>query len=1331
MNKILIHFMLVSFFSTGTILTLQAQEAFCATDQLLDQQLNSNQMLQLKEQQDLRVRDYLNKTGTTSKMPPYRFLPVVFHVIHQNGLENISNAEVQQGIDNLNEAFANQGYYDQGTGANTFIQFCLAETDPAGNPSTGINRVVSPLTSMTIPTDDSALKALSFWDANFYINIWVVKDICSTSGGCGVVGYATFPIAHGSPQDGVVLEHPFVAQSKANSGVLIHEMGHYLGLYHTFEAGCTNNDCQNDGDKVCDTPPDGSTAPSFMCIPPNTCQTDDDDLSTNNPFRPVSSGGLGDQFDLINNYMDYGDLICYSAFTQGQADRMYGTVMTVRSSLLTTNVCNSSCSVSYNAYFSVSPNPANVLQPASFTNTSTGGDTYEWLVDGTPFATTANPSYTFNTVGTYDITLNVSLSSDTSCLESYDFALDVICPVTADATASVTAIYVGDMVSFTNNSTGATSFEWIIDNTIVASTNNHIHTFNTPGYIEVFLVAHSVQCSDTTSIFISVNIQEDCLNGIDDDGDGYVDCYDSDCICSQTDCSVEVSSPNFTIQLAWKSHEVANKMKEVVVGNLDPHIDSIPEIITAGRSNNEEIVILQGDGSNANNADLIYDSKYRNLGTIADIDNNGIPEYIVMDDSKRIKVFTNYTKGANPPMTLAMTSNTSVGIWDNISVADFDQDGTPEVYANAQIYSFTIGSPGTLTRALTGNGSKGRKPNKFYDSKSVAVDILSVSDCNGDPDCEGLELVAGNQIYSIDLDPNDGDPMQMKIQVDIRTLSGNSKYIDGFTQVADVNLDGQLDVVVHTENTLIPPSGNDETYMLYVYDKNGILGEYSYTAFQAVGIPCISNVYDDTKAGFAKDLPEILFIHPNTLVCFNLNAVIANPSTKTWWNLNIDDHSGLTGLVTFDFNGDNINEIVYRGQESVRIMYGGAPPFPVGVDYFRNWATYPVISPTAHEFPIVADVDNDNQVEIVCTGSTTFGNSLAPGSVFVFEADTTLGVPWLPCRPLWNQSSYFYVNINDDLTVPQYQQAHHLEMPPGSGNYPFNSFQTQIPLLDNNYQPINPVADAIVSIDSAVCQGTDISFVVMVCNDGDADLPAGFPITFYSENPTGTATSALSTVMPFLSGIERDSCASTTVTLPSSGLVSIFAVANDDATLTPPFDLVLDFPLTSFLECEFLNNIDSLNVANQSGCGTSCPDLSPVIKIIPGNVSGASPVSCVVKLSEVNGVDTDMSSIFVRMPSDPRLLFVWLPGLTQVGFDQVQNADWNYLGDNGIIHEWIFNSPSTVIPAYSTSAFGFNAIYDPQGTNGQTTITATIVPLSGGECVFTNNSDSELLIYFN
>ncbi len=100
---------------------------------------------------------------------------------------------------------------------------------------------------------------------------------------------------------------------------MAHESGHYLGLFHTFQGGCPNDDCLTSGDMVCDTPPDQNLF-NILCFDgTNSCSTDEDDTSDNNPFRAEDLGGLGDQSDQQTNYMDYSSVLCFDIFTAGQA----------------------------------------------------------------------------------------------------------------------------------------------------------------------------------------------------------------------------------------------------------------------------------------------------------------------------------------------------------------------------------------------------------------------------------------------------------------------------------------------------------------------------------------------------------------------------------------------------------------------------------------------------------------------------------------------------------------------------------------------------------------------------------------------------------------------------------------------------------------------------------------------------------------------------------------------------------------------------------------------------------------------------------------------------
>ncbi len=165
--------------------------------------------------------------------------------------------------------------------------------------------------------------------------------------------------------------------------------------------------------------------------------------------------------------------------------------------------------------------------------------------------------------------------------------------------------------------------------------------------------------------------------------------------------------------------------------------------------------------------------------------------------------------------------------------------------------------------------------------------------------------------------------------------------------------------------------------------------------------------------------------------------------------------------------------------------------------------------------------------------------------------------------------------------------------------------------------------------------------------------------------------------------------------------------------------------------CDFVSGSITLPViADQNTCPKLCPDLTPITTILPGNIAGISSVCVSVEVSELNGITTDSSSIKVTMPSDPRFTFTWDQTLTTCGLLTFDNPDWTYLGNNGIVHTFEYTASSQVITGSNSSAFGYASTYDPQSTDGQTTITATIRPFSGGECNILNNTDSERLVYF-
>lgn len=420
----------------------------CATDQLM----HNNTALRIA-QKDLDAEAYkyftegknkvFNSTTTVS-------IAVVVHIIHNGGTENISDAQVQTAIANLNAKFAQSNNYQ--------IQFCLAQRDPQGNSTTGITRNVSSLTTETMEVDDIALKNIDRWTPTCYLNIWVVKEILSQSMGSSVVGYAYLPSAHGSNTDGVVIEANYFGNSSTNDAVITHELGHYFGLYHTFQNGCNNNNCLLDGDQVCDTPPDQTTFAT--CVPPsNSCNTDANDPSANNPFN-------NDIADYSDDYMDYSDLSCYTKFTAGQYSRMQYYLTTIRSSLLTCLGCMTPCPTPLTATINTPGSTVNIVTGTgvSFSGTVTNSSNYQWYITpGVSFSTGLSSTYTFNSSGSYWVKFRAISSNPTLCLDALDSVLVIVTqPVVTSCAGSLKFDNINDAVHLPDNNQyySSNGFTW-------------------------------------------------------------------------------------------------------------------------------------------------------------------------------------------------------------------------------------------------------------------------------------------------------------------------------------------------------------------------------------------------------------------------------------------------------------------------------------------------------------------------------------------------------------------------------------------------------------------------------------------------------------------------------------------------------------------------------------------------------------------------------------------------------------------------------------------------------------------------------------------------------
>lgn len=300
----------------------------CATDEVRAQQVAQDpHMKQVEEEANKTLAAFAQSSGPYAKAGGIIYIPVVFHVIHNDSLENISQAQIMDQIRILNEDFrkvvGTPGFSSDPAATDMKIEFRLAQYDPNGKKSDGINRIKSTMTNNA----NNSVKALSYWNSDKYLNIWVVKtiDLGNTSTEGIVLGYAQFPWDKASKPttDGVVVRSDqigVIGTGKISQGgrTLTHEVGHWLGLFHTFQGGCagaTASNCASGGDMICDTPP-VSQSSSGCAEGQNSCHNDSPDLP-----------------DMIRNYMDYSDGSCMNTYTAGQKNRVYASMQQYRNTI--------------------------------------------------------------------------------------------------------------------------------------------------------------------------------------------------------------------------------------------------------------------------------------------------------------------------------------------------------------------------------------------------------------------------------------------------------------------------------------------------------------------------------------------------------------------------------------------------------------------------------------------------------------------------------------------------------------------------------------------------------------------------------------------------------------------------------------------------------------------------------------------------------------------------------------------------------------------------------------------------------------------------------------
>ena len=314
-------FSIIFFLYTSYIIIAQVNNR-CGTEETENVRAKKNHGTEKKEQFEKWLSNKINslkRFSTFSRTAePVYIIPVVVHVIHNGeaiGLgTNISDARIISQIKVLNEDYSRTNADTSSTrpifkpvAANCNIQFQLAQTDPDGFPTSGIVRIKGSKKNWNEVTDNELLKSQSYWNSSQYLNIWV----CNFSSN-SLLGYSQYPESSlpGLQEtenknvltDGVVIKYnafgTFNSTSPFNLGrTTTHEVGHYLGLRHTW--GDVDS-CK--GTDYCDDTPNLPGSSDGCPLSKKSC-----DKNT---------------LAMIENYMDYTNDACMNLFTNDQKARM-------------------------------------------------------------------------------------------------------------------------------------------------------------------------------------------------------------------------------------------------------------------------------------------------------------------------------------------------------------------------------------------------------------------------------------------------------------------------------------------------------------------------------------------------------------------------------------------------------------------------------------------------------------------------------------------------------------------------------------------------------------------------------------------------------------------------------------------------------------------------------------------------------------------------------------------------------------------------------------------------------------------------------------------------
>ena len=474
-----------------------------------------------------------------------------------------------------------------------------------------------------------------------------------------------------------------------------------------------------------------------------------------------------------------------------------------------------------------------------------------------------------------------------------------------------------------------------------------------------------------------------------------------------------------------------------------------------------------------------------------------------------------------------------------VSIADLDADGNPEVIVGNVIN----GQDGTLKwdGVVTSMGAGGIGNNAF----------LGPSSAIGDIDLDGnQEIAAGNTLYD-----HDGTVLWTYEYTTSNSTCQGSLACDGYNALAEFDGDPEGEVAIIREGELFIINHDGTLFWQQQIIKDDC------TRGNESGPPTIADFDGDGR-------PEVGTAAADFYTVMDLDCDVDDWEARgcrargvLWATPNEDCSSRATASSVFDFEGDGKAEMVYADETTFRILDGTNGAILYEDDTHS--------SNTRIEMPLVADVDNDGNSEIVIPSDTA-------ASIKVLQDP---GDNWVRTRRIWNQHAYSVTNINEDGTVPATPGINWL-------NGRLNNYR-------QNTQPGGLFDAPNLVVESIDAQGVgcgdtrEVSIRVEITNAGALGQPAGTPVRIYGRSDGNTTTiQDTALTQRLLPG--QSEIITVVTTIPEEWITNgylIGAIADPDATVN---ECIEDDNELSVAGDRILFTTPDLTITEMTADGTLC-----------------------------------------------------------------------------------------------------------------------------------------------